>query len=74
VFDLLMRHTRAAGHNAFREDGPDREHALEALRRKWVFLSSGFDRLSHYFMSALPNFIRPDAGAWTGLYATSGSR
>ena len=37
--------------------GPDRKHALEALRRKWVFPSSGFDRLSHYFMSVLPNLV-----------------
>jgi hypothetical protein len=39
--------------------GPDRQHALEALRRELVFLSSGFDRLSHYFMSALANLFRP---------------
>jgi len=43
--------------------GPGRKHALEALRRKWVFLSSGIDRLSHYFMSALPNLVGRDAFA-----------
>ena len=37
--------------------GPDRKDALEAHGEMWVFLSSGFDRLSHYFMSALPNFV-----------------
>lgn len=33
--------------------GPDRKLALEAHRRKWVFLSSGIDQLLHHFMSAL---------------------
>jgi hypothetical protein len=42
---------------------PDRKHALEAHRREWVFPSSGFDRLSHYFMSALPILIGRSARA-----------
>ena len=74
VFDLLMRRTLPLAIMPSAKMDPDRKHALEAHRRKWVFPSSGFDRLSHYFMSALPNFIRPGAGAWSDLYATSGSR
>jgi hypothetical protein len=54
--------------------GPDRKHALEAQRRMWVFLSSGFDRLSHYFMSALPNSVDRSVAAWPDLYAATGSR
>jgi predicted small lipoprotein YifL len=53
---------------------PDRKHALEAQRREWVFPSSGIDRLSHYFMSALPNFVGRGARAWPDLYAAMGSR
>lgn len=30
---------------------PDQKHALEALWRKWVFPSSGIDRLLHYILS-----------------------
>jgi hypothetical protein len=37
--------------------GPDRKHALEALGQLWVFPPSGVDRISHYFMSALPNLV-----------------
>jgi hypothetical protein len=37
--------------------GPDQEHALEALWRKWVFPPPGIDRLSHYILSALPNLF-----------------
>ena len=59
VFDLLVRLTLPLAIMASAKAGPDRQHALEALRRYWVFLSSGFDRLSHYFMSALPNVIDP---------------
>lgn len=37
--------------------GPDQKHALEALWRKWVFPPSGIDRLSHYILFAIPNFV-----------------
>lgn len=40
--------------------GPDQKHALEALWRKWVFPSSGIDRLSHYILFALPKFVGLD--------------
>ena len=33
--------------------GPDQKHALEALWRKWVFLSSGIDRLVASVLFAL---------------------
>jgi hypothetical protein len=46
-----------AGHNAFREDWSRPKTRARSARRDWGFLSSGFDRLLHYFMSALPNFV-----------------
>ena len=48
--------------------GPDQKHALEAPWRKWVFPSSGIDRLSHYILSALPKFV--GRGVPPGLIAT----
>ena len=57
VFDLLMRRTKPLAIMPSAKTGPDRKHALEAPGESWVFPSSGFDRLSHYFMSALPNFV-----------------
>jgi hypothetical protein len=54
--------------------GPDQEHALEALWRKWVFPPSGIDRLSHYILSALPKFVDLGASPRPDLYAASGSR
>lgn len=59
VFDLLMRLNLPLAIMPSAKMGPDRKHALEAHRRYWVFPSPGFDRLSHYFMSALPNLFRP---------------
>ena len=56
VFDLLVRHTSPLAIMPSAKAGPDRKHALEALGQLWVFPSSGFDRMSHYFMFALPNF------------------
>jgi hypothetical protein len=40
----------------------------------WVFLSSGIDRLLHYFMSALSNFVGRSASARLDVYAATGSR
>lgn len=74
VFDLLVRRSWPLAIMPSAKTGPDRKHALEAHRRKWVFLSSGFDRLSHYFMSALPNSFDRGVAARPYLYAATGSR
>ena len=51
--------------------GPDQKHALEALWRKWVFLSFGIDRLDALVVIALPKLV----GALDAEpYAASGSR
>lgn len=45
MFDLLVRHTWPLAIMPSAKMGPDQKHALEALWRKWVFPSSGLDRL-----------------------------
>ena len=64
VFDLLVRHRRAAGHNAFREDGSRPKARARSASAILGFPIFRFDRLSHYFMSALPNFVGLDANAY----------
>jgi hypothetical protein len=74
VFDLLVRYARPLAIMPSAKTGPDRKHALEAPRRKWVFLPSGIDRLLHYFMSALPNSVSRSVFARPNFYAATGSR
>lgn len=45
MFDLLVRHIEPLAIMPSARTGPDHKHALEALWRKWVFLSFGIDRL-----------------------------
>lgn len=73
VFDLLTRCTRPLAIMPSAKAGPDRKHALEALGHSWVFPPSGFDRLSHYFMFALTNWVSVGS-RFRCVYAASGSR
>lgn len=73
VFDLLMRHTYAAGHNAFREGGSRSKARARGAGPKLGFPAFRFDRLSHYFMFALTNFVSA-ALACACFYAVTGSR
>lgn len=59
-----VRHRRAAGHNAFREDGSRPKARARSASAILGFPIFRFDRLSHYFMSALPNFVGLDANAY----------
>ena len=58
MFGLLMRLTSPLAIVPSAKTGPDHKHALEALWRRWVFRLRGFDRFSHYMLSALPKLWR----------------
>jgi hypothetical protein len=73
VFDLLMRPTYAAGHNAFREGGSRSKARARGAGPQLGFPAFRFDRLSHYFMFALTNFVSA-ALICACFYAATGSR
>lgn len=64
VFGLLMRPHMPLAIVPSAKTGPDQKHALEAHWRRWVFRLRGFDRFSHYMLSALPKLCRAASLRW----------
>src|SRR5215468_1103076 len=60
VFDLLVRHTRAAGHNAFRGNRvPTKNTRSKRIGENGFSRSPVSTGLLHYTPSALPNSVEP---------------
>src|ERR1019366_1748089 len=57
VCGRLMRHTKAAGHNAFRGDGSRPKARARSAMAQMGFPALGFDRSVHYIASALPKLF-----------------
>ena len=57
VFGLLVRHTVAAGHNAFRGDGSRPQARARGAMAQMGFPALGIDRSVHYIAFALSKTV-----------------